>query len=426
MKRTYGYRWFRRKDAPSRRAASQQRTFRPRVEVLEQRRLLAGLLQGMTIDLAAVPDQGLAGEVTVDEITFLGIAHTQIVDTGATPGVPDVGETIQADALQRVTAFVSDGTNVLPPLAWGMEMTFDLSVSAAITAWDGSNISYSLLEAGQGGTDGLLDVYVDNVMDIGDGSEQANTHLIPGGGIGGSGFQDGTQIAQFRVRAGDGGVLSGATLDGSIDATFDLVWALEGVLFDADGNDLSTTLLSAISDSNFDMDPDNGGTINSGPPSGWPASLGGPTGGGSIMDFYARQDGSVVFAVEEENGGGTEGFTPGFWKNHTEDWVGYDPTDSYADVFGVTVHEKVLKLGDKDKDGELSLLETLNLKGNSIKSFYRHSVAALLNAAHPNVDYAFNESEVIATVQNVFITGEFETIKLIFEAENELEGDINS
>ncbi len=270
-----------------------------------------------------------------------------------------------------------------------------------------------------------LNMRLQNVND-----KSGKNALTNGGGVGGSGFQDGTKVATFQIRAGDGGSLDGimgldgvaSVLDGSDDGTFELVWAEPGVFFDASGTDLSTTTLRAISDANFDMDSDNNKVIDSGPTTNWPHSL---QGAGSIMEHFAKQDGSVRFGVEEENGGG-EGFTPGFWKNHTEDWMGYDPTDSYADVFGVTVHAKVLKLGDKNDDGELSLLETLNLRGNSIKSFYRHSVAALLNAAHPNVDYAFTETEVKDMVQEAFATGAFETFKLRFEVQNELEGDINS
>ena len=32
-----------------------------------------------------------------------------------------------------------------------------------------------------------------------------------------------------------------------------------------------------------------------------------------------------------------EGCTPGYWKNHEESWQCYDPNDSFADTFGVTL-----------------------------------------------------------------------------------------
>ncbi len=427
MKRDQSHGWFRKKGRPSGRTTARQRSFQPRVEALEQRRLLAGidLLQGMTFDLSAVPDQGLSGEVSFDEITYLGIAHAKIEDSvDGVPDFPDVGEAVQVDALFRATSFVSGGA-LMSPAFW--EMTFDLRVASTV----GSVDPFTGVAGFTHTQDGVLNVYVDNLMD--NLNDQANTHLKKGGGYGGSGFRDGTLVATFRVRAGDGGALDGmvgldglaAVLDGSDDGTFELDWAMPGVFFDANGTDLSTTVLRALSDANFDMDPDNDGKPNSGAPSAWPADLGGATGGGNVMDVFALQDGSVRLGTEEENGGG-EGFTPGFWKNHTDAWTGYAPTESYAAVFGVTVHEKILKAGDKNHDGELSLLETLNLKGNHVKSFYRHSVAALLNAAHSNVDYEFSEDDVKAMVTEAFATGEFESLKLILEAQNELEGDINS
>ncbi|MFO8007312.1 MAG: SdrD B-like domain-containing protein [Candidatus Brocadiia bacterium] len=111
-----------------------------------------------------------------------------------------------------------------------------------------------------------------------------------------------------------------------------------------------------------------------------------------------------------------EGFTPGYWRNHLDDWVGYSPGDSYEAVFGVDLTGRL--------DG-LTLLEGVRLGGGHHRALIRHSVAALLNAAHPNVDYAYTEAEVIAMVQDAFATGDFETAKNEFEQQNELGGDID-
>ena len=54
-----------------------------------------------------------------------------------------------------------------------------------------------------------------------------------------------------------------------------------------------------FTDGNFDLDRDNDGLINSGPPASWPALLGGPVGGGSLADFYATEDGSAQFLIPE-------------------------------------------------------------------------------------------------------------------------------
>lgn len=111
---------------------------------------------------------------------------------------------------------------------------------------------------------------------------------------------------------------------------------------------------------------------------------------------------------------GGEGFTPGFWKNHQEAWppTGYSPSQTFLGVFGVGPN--------------ISLLRALNLGGGGEKALDRHAVAALLNAAHPNVDYAYSVADVINMVQNAYATGNFEGVKNLFETNNELEGDINN
>jgi hypothetical protein len=71
----------------------------------------------------------------------------------------------------------------------------------------------------------------------------------------------------------------------------------------------------------------------------------------------------------------TEGCTPGFWKqpHHFEYWVGYSPTDTFSDAFGV--------------GPDMSLLDALSAKRQDFRSgdeaaLVRHAVAALLNAAY--------------------------------------------
>jgi hypothetical protein len=106
---------------------------------------------------------------------------------------------------------------------------------------------------------------------------------------------------------------------------------------------------------------------------------------------------------------GGEGCTPGFWKQsqHLDSWVGYEPTDVYDDVFGVAHF------------GDLTLLEALNLSGGGANALGRHSVAALLNASSPDVDYDYSVSMVIAAVQEAFATGQYEATKDVFEFYNE-------
>ena len=86
--------------------------------------------------------------------------------------------------------------------------------------------------------------------------------------------------------------------------------------------------------------------------------------------------------VCREDGG--EGCTPGFWKNHYTHWelTGYSPDDIFDDVFGCEI------FGDDTTLGEAVHVEWTH----NVLAF--HGVAALLNAAHPDVDFDYSESEV--------------------------------
>jgi hypothetical protein len=49
----------------------------------------------------------------------------------------------------------------------------------------------------------------------------------------------------------------------------------------------------------------------------------------------------------------------------------------------------------------------------------RHAVAALLNAANPDVDYLYSQAQVISMVQSAYASGDFEDVKDLFEDQNE-------
>ncbi len=147
-------------------------------------------------------------------------------------------------------------------------------------------------------------------------------------------------------------------------------------------------------------------------------------GGGQLFDtlLYAgpgqwtldSQDPVVFFVTEPGNGGG-EGGTPGFWKakNHQDAWIptGFSQGDSYEAVFGVDLTGKL--------DG-LTLLEGVKLGGGGEKALIRHSVAAILNAGHPGINYDLSVADVIQLVQDAF-NGliSFTDAKDILEAFNE-------
>jgi hypothetical protein len=101
-----------------------------------------------------------------------------------------------------------------------------------------------------------------------------------------------------------------------------------------------------------------------------------------------------------------EGCTPGFWKNHPEAWVGYSTSATLASVFGA---------GGLGSLGSTTLLDALSFKGGSTldeakQILLRQAVAALLNAASPDVDYGMTTAEVISLVQGALASGDREEI----------------
>lgn len=82
--------------------------------------------------------------------------------------------------------------------------------------------------------------------------------------------------------------------------------------------------------------------------------------------------------------------TPGYWKNHEEDWpaTGYSLSDDFDTVFGTDYF-------NPDK----TLYQALWTGGGGLYRLGRHGTAALLNAAHPDVSYPLTVAEVIEAVQ---------------------------
>lgn len=101
-------------------------------------------------------------------------------------------------------------------------------------------------------------------------------------------------------------------------------------------------------------------------------------------DITDDDDHSVEIVV------GDEGCTPGYWKTHLDSWAatGYSPSDDFDTVFGVDYF-----------DPDITLEEAINLGGGGVERLARHGVAALLSAAHPDVNYPYTVAQVIAYVQ---------------------------
>ena len=101
----------------------------------------------------------------------------------------------------------------------------------------------------------------------------------------------------------------------------------------------------------------------------------------SLLLLGALAGGTMIAAgipAAAQTVGTTEGCTPGYWKNHTEDWQEYSPTQTVASVFSAAADTPY---------GTLTLLAALNLQGGSGVSgaqqiLLRAAVAALLNSAY--------------------------------------------
>jgi hypothetical protein len=114
------------------------------------------------------------------------------------------------------------------------------------------------------------------------------------------------------------------------------------------------------------------------------------------------------------------GLTPGFWKNVKRKlyaWTDYTPEDSFNATFGV----------DDPRGDDLTLLDALNSNGggNSYPRMSSAVTAAILNVANPQVNYAYTLAEIVADVQNAYLTGQFEAVKNKYDAANNAGGEIS-
>jgi hypothetical protein len=111
------------------------------------------------------------------------------------------------------------------------------------------------------------------------------------------------------------------------------------------------------------------------------------SGDGGIGD-NAFQDTFIEMRLPGD-GDGFDACTPGYWKTHFDRWPGaFSPTDDFDATFGTDLFDPDITLGQATWAG-----------GGGVNKLARHGTAALLNAAHGDVEYAYSVSEVIALVQ---------------------------
>jgi len=98
------------------------------------------------------------------------------------------------------------------------------------------------------------------------------------------------------------------------------------------------------------------------------------------------------------------GCSHGFWKTHPDEWgpTGYDPGASFNSTFECDAF-----------DPDITLLAALKLQGEGsvLNALAREAVAALLNVAHPDVDYPLTPGEVIEKVQQAVEGTQYEATK---------------
>lgn len=124
--------------------------------------------------------------------------------------------------------------------------------------------------------------------------------------------------------------------------------------------------------------------------------------GNQICDL--QETAQAVITVEIPG----EGCTPGYWKTHPESWgpTGFTTSQTVESVFDVP---------DSFGLDSVTLLQALDLSGGpgpsgAAQTLLRAAVAALLNAAHPDVDYPDSVADVISSTNAALASGNRNTM----------------
>lgn len=119
-------------------------------------------------------------------------------------------------------------------------------------------------------------------------------------------------------------------------------------------------------------------------------------------------DRAAYVTVWNSEGRGGEGCTPGYWKqpHHYDSWTNYVPTQSFGSVFA-------------NAFPGMTLGKVVGQGGGGLKALGRHTVAALLNAASPDVDYPLTTAQVISKFNAAYESASYEATKNEFEGLNE-------
>lgn len=111
-----------------------------------------------------------------------------------------------------------------------------------------------------------------------------------------------------------------------------------------------------------------------------------------------------------------EGCSQGFWsqERNLPNWVptGFLPTDIFNIVFDRNAADPATT----------TLFQALNpvTPVTLLEQLIQQATAALLNAAHPDINYPLTVNEVISLFQAAFDSGDYETTKNLFDQYNNL------
>jgi hypothetical protein len=149
---------------------------------------------------------------------------------------------------------------------------------------------------------------------------------------------------------------------------------------------------------------------------------------GPVATGYESVDGGWQSGQALPLSCGCEGLTPGYWKNHLEDWppTGYAPGDTVGSVFSA-VSSHFPGLADD------TLLEALSYPGGpgaegGARILLRAAVAALLNAAHPGLNFPDAPESVIINTNNAIASENRQTMLSLaayWDFENNLGGSLD-
>jgi hypothetical protein len=111
--------------------------------------------------------------------------------------------------------------------------------------------------------------------------------------------------------------------------------------------------------------------------------------------------GLVAAPGAHATGTGTDGCTPGYWKNHTSNWEEASTTNEVGSYFDV---------GSFTAVGDMTFLQALQGGGGTgtdgaARILARAAVAAWLNAAHDDLGYPLTRPEIKEMVDAAFASG---------------------